>query len=136
MANIKLLRKSSSYDESIASYRMIVEVTQANDITSKIFVNQRLRNFTSQSFEDVFVAVATPAQIEDFAENAPNEGSTYLRTSKIDVVSRNAAYLESVFEDIISNVQKLLEDVEALQVLDTELEYTITPATVEVVVPD
>lgn len=126
MANISILRKSVAFDEQLGSYRMTIEVTVADGITSKIFVNQRLRNFVKNNFEDVFVAVATPAQIEDFAEDAPLEGSSYFRTNKIDVISRNYDYLESVFDDIVWNIQKLITDQEALSILETDGTYTIT----------
>lgn len=132
MASIKLLRKSVTYDKDLLSYRMIVYATLAENITSKVFVNQRLRNMAKQNFDDTFVAVATPAQIADFGEDAPLEGSSYFRTDKIDVVSRNADYLDSVFDDILYSVQKLVEDTEALNDLHNEGLYTITAEQIEV----
>lgn len=132
MANIKLLRKGTEYDPDLQGYRLTLDVTLADGITSKIFVNQRLRSFTTQNFNDVFVAVATPAQIADFGEDAPLEGSSYFRTNKIDVISRNANYLDDVFDDIIWNVQKLIEDTEAIATLQVQGTYNITNDSVEI----
>lgn len=131
MATITLNRESSTFDKQIASYRMRVTVTDADGINSKIFVNQRLRDAQKQTFDDIFVAVATMAQLEDFAADAPNEGTSYFRTSIIDVISRNADYLDDVFDDIIHNVQKLVADADALAVLTDNGTYEITANTVE-----
>jgi spore coat polysaccharide biosynthesis protein SpsF (cytidylyltransferase family) len=125
MATITLNRESSTYDKQIASYRMRVTVTSADGINPKVFVNQRLRDAQKQTFDDVFVAVATPTQLEDFAPDAPNEGTSFFRTSTIDVISRNADYLENVFDDILWNVQKLVTDIDALQTLTANGTYVI-----------
>ena len=126
MANIKLLRSSVIPDKDLSSYRMTVEVIKAEGITNKIFCKQRLRNFQKQAFDDVFVAICTPAQIEDYGEDAPLEGSSYFRTNKIDIIiSRNADYLDSVFDDMVWNTQKLVEDIEALNKLENEDIYLL-----------
>lgn len=132
MANITLHRELSDYDKSISSYRMRITITEADGINPKVFVNQRLRDTTKQTFEDVFVAVATPVQLEDFGEDAPLEGSSYFRTSIIDVMSRNADYLEEVADDIIWNIQKLISDVDSLQSFVTSGIFTINASSVDI----
>ena len=125
MAKINLLRTSNSYDKNMGSYRMQLEVISTEDITKHIFVKQRVRNFFKSNFDDLFAAVATPAQLEDFNIDAPNENSSYFRDSKIDIVSRNPKYLEEVFDEIISQLQKLVGDTEALNVLQADGIYQI-----------
>ena len=131
MANITLSRSSSSFDSDQSSYRITLEVTQAENITPKIFVKQRLRNLSNQTFDDVFAAVCTPAQLEDFAVDAPNEGSSFYRSNKIDIVARNADYLESVYEDIVTEVQQLCKGVEALDLLNNQITVTINADDIE-----
>lgn len=132
MAKIRLLRRSNSYDKDAQSYRMILEVLSSENIKKEIFVNQRIRDFHKQNFNDVFVAIATPAQLADFSVNSPDAGTTYFLTSKVDVVSRNPDYLENVFNDIISNIQKLVSDFEALNILEADGIYTIEEDYVDV----
>jgi hypothetical protein len=126
MATLNLLRKSTTSVPAMQGYRMTLEITSSDDITKNVFVNQRIRDNTKQTFEDVFVAIATPAQLEDFAEDAPNNGTSYFRTSKVDILSRNLDYLESVFHDIVNQLQKLVGDVDSLSVLSDETTYQIT----------
>ncbi len=111
---------------------MRVSVTVADGINSKVFVKQRNRDVQKQTFDDIFVAVATMAQMEDFAPDAPNEGTSYFRTSTIDVISRNADYLENVFDDIVWNVQKLMSDADALEILTANGTYVINAEEVDI----
>jgi 5'-deoxynucleotidase YfbR-like HD superfamily hydrolase len=132
MANISILRKSTAFDPRLGGYRLVLEVSETEDITSKIFVNQRIKSFSSDTFEDFFVAVATPAQLEDFEKDSPGEGSSYYLTDKIDLLTRDADYLEEVFNDIISEVQKLISDIEALADLQNSGTYIITSSEIEI----
>jgi len=132
MAKVRLLRKSNTYDKNVNSYRMILEVLSSENIKKEVFVNQRLRNYTKKNFEDLFVAVATPAQLEDFDVGSPQEGSSYFLSSKIDVVSRNADYLNDVFDSILNEVQKLVGDVEALNELEADGIYTVEADQIDV----
>ncbi len=133
MVQINLVRKSTLLEANNESYRMTLEITSSEEITGKLFICQRIRNYIKQTFEDVIVAIATPVQLEDFEENSPGEGSSYFRTNKIDVISRNADYLEEVFEDITQQIKKLIGDVEALAVLTTESTYNISAEQINII---
>lgn len=124
MAKLHLVRKSSSFDPILSGYRMILEIVSAEDITPKVFVNQRLRNFLKGTTEDVFAAVATSAQLEDLDDDAPAEGTTFFRSHKVEILSRNPDYLKDVYDDIVWELQKLCDDVRSLEVL-TEQETII-----------
>lgn len=104
---------------------MILEIIKGEDITKAVFVKQRLRNSITNTFEDKFVAVCTPAQLEDLEENAPADGTSFYRVSKIDVISRNPDYLQDVFDDILVQIRKLCDDVESLNELEVEELYEI-----------
>lgn len=125
MAKINLLRKSSSFDESVSSYRLVLEVTSSEDISSKIFVCQRLHDYVKNTFDDVFAAVCTPVQLEDLPADVPQEGTSYYRTDKVDILSRNPEYLEEVFDDIVACIQRLVRDFESLEVLEEDGTYEI-----------
>lgn len=125
MASLTLLRRSTEYNDTLQSYRMVLEITKAESISKYVFVNQRIKNFQANTFEDVFAAVATPAQLEDFDVNSPSAGTSFFRTSKVDIVSRNLAYLEDVFTSIVLELQKLTDDTAALTLLHTDATYEI-----------
>jgi len=126
MITLNLVRRATDFDPAASSYRLTLEVNSAQNITSKVFVNQRLRNLSNNSFEDVFAAVATPAQLEDFDEDVPGPGTSYYRTNKIDILSRNADYLNDVYDDIVWQVQKLVDDMKALTKIENEVIVRIT----------
>jgi hypothetical protein len=126
MITLNLVRRATDFDPAASSYRLTLEVNSAQNITSKVFVNQRLRNLSNNSFEDVFAAVATPAQLEDFDEDVPGPGTSYYRTNKIDILSRNADYLNDVYDDIVWQVQKLVDDMKALTKIENEVTVRIT----------
>lgn len=132
MATINLLRKSTVFNKDLNSYRMILEVVSSEDITTKVFVNQRLRTAGKYTFDDVFVAVATPAQIEDLDEDSPNQYTSFYRTDTIDLVSRNADYINEVFDTIVSDLQKLVADTESLNILEADGLYTIQSTQIDV----
>lgn len=122
---IHLTRLATTLEEGMQGYRTTLEAT-AEGMTKYVFVMQRIHNYSKQNFDDVFVAVATPAQIEDFAEDAPLEGSSYFRTYKIDLLSRTANHLEDVITDILGQLQDLVVNVEKLNELTPTAEYVIT----------
>lgn len=132
MARINLIRKSNTYDSQAGSYKMLLEIVSTENVAKDLFIKQRLRNFVKNNFEDVFCAVATPAQVEEFDINSPRAGDSFFRTNIIELVSRNANYLENVFQSILKELQKLVEDVEALENLKTDGVYSITSADVEI----
>lgn len=110
---------------------MTLEVTESEGITKAIFVKQRLRNFVDNTFDDVFAAVCTPAQLEDLQEGSPADGSSYFRASKVDIITRNADYLQEVFNSIAAEVTALTNSVSALQLLGADEAYQVVSDTEE-----
>jgi hypothetical protein len=126
MFKINLLKKATSYDTAAGSHRITLEVISTENIPRHVFIKQRIRNFIINNFDDVFAAVATPAQLEDFDEDAPKDGSSYFRSASIDLVHRNPEYLEEVYHSILQELQKLANDIAALQNLRPDAIVTIT----------
>lgn len=126
MAKINLLRKSTVYDINNQSYRLLLEITSTESINKNLFVKQRFRNSIKNTFDDVFVGVVTPALLEDLDIDSPAAGTSLFRSATIDLISRNAAYLEEVFTAIVRELQKLVEDNESLNLLVTDGIYEIT----------
>lgn len=115
MAQITLQRKATIPDPARISYKLALEVTAAQGITKAVFVKQRLKNPLKATFEDVTVAVASPAQLEDFPENSPNEGDSYFRSTTAEFISSNPDYLEEVYVAVQGDIQRLVTDVDVLE---------------------
>lgn len=131
MRSITLSRSVSKLADK--NYRLLVEVTSyTTGMEPYIFVYQRLRDPLTNTSNDIFVAIASPEQIESLSKNAPEEGSSYFRLNKVDVVSPDPEYLEYVFENIISEVQKLTTDLDILDTLVYDSSYSIDADTVTI----
>ena len=133
--SIKLSKSSTLELPDISSYKLIVSAVQPEGMTSKIFVKQRTRNFARGLFEDTFVAVCTPTQLEDFAEDAPGEGSSYYRTESIELVMRTPELLLEVFESLKYEVKKLVIDLDALDNLSATQLYEVSAGGPVVAIP-
>ena len=124
--SIQLIRNSTIGIPEISSYKLVVEAVNAENMSDKVFVNQRVHNFAKGVFEDTFVAVCTPTQLEDFEEDAPAKGRSYYRTNKIELVMQTPETIDTVFESVLFEVKKLVQDLEALDNLNAAVVYTIT----------
>jgi hypothetical protein len=133
--SIKLSKSSTIELPDIFSYKLVVKAVQPQGMSSKIFVNQRTRNFAKGLFEDTFVAVCTPVQLEDFSEDSPSEDSSYYRTDSIELVTRTPELLSEIFESLKYEVKKLVTDLEALDDLGPEQLYDITGREAVVAIP-
>jgi hypothetical protein len=123
MATFNLAKTTSAWAPDISSYKMTVEITSAEDAPREIFVIKRTRDFVKDQFEDVFAAVATPVQLEDFPIRAPRENSSYYRTNVATLIVRTAEGMQAVFDSMVYEIKKLALDLEAL---NNGLSYTST----------
>lgn len=132
--SIQIVKQSTVELPGISSYKLVVSATNAQNMPDKIFVKQRVRNFAKDTVDDTFVAICTPAQLEDFEEDAPGEGTSYFRTNTIELVGRTPEYLTEVFDSLLYETKKLVIDLTDLDNLSTAEIYSITatePITVE-----
>jgi hypothetical protein len=124
--SIQLAKRSTIPVPDIFSYKLTVDAVNAEDMPDKIFVKQRIRNFARGVFEDDFVAVCTPVQLEDFPEDSPEEGgSSYYRTNSIELVMRTPEELQNVFDSLLWEVKKLVSDLSDIELLKEEEIFSI-----------
>jgi hypothetical protein len=72
------------------------------------------------------VAIASPNQIHDLDVNSPNTSTSYFRTSKIELITSNSAYLNEVFDSIVNELQRVAREVEASDNLEPDAMIEIT----------
>lgn len=124
--SIQLAKRSTIPVPDIFSYKLTVDAVNAEDMPDKIFVKQRIRNFARGVFEDTFVAVCTPVQLEDFPEDSPEEGgSSYYRTNSIELIMRTPEELQNVFDSLLWEVKKLVSDLTDIEQLKEEEIFSI-----------
>jgi len=124
--SIQISRQSTVEVPDISSYRLVVEAVNAVDMPNKIFVMQRIRNFAKGTFDQVFAAVCTPTQLEDFEEDTPGEGTSYYRTNKIELIGRTPEFLETVFNSLLYETKKLVVDLTDMDNLSDAAVYNVS----------
>jgi hypothetical protein len=124
--SIQLVKQSTVELPDISSYKLVVKAVNAQNMSDKIFVKQRIRNFAKSSLDDTFVAVCTPTQLEDFEEDAPGEGSSYFRTNEIELIGRTPEWMVAVFNSLLYETKKLVVDLTDLDHLNAATTYNIT----------
>lgn len=132
--SIQLSKRSTLEIPALSSFKLLVEAINAQNMSDKIFVNQRIRNFAKDTIDDTFVAVCTPTQLEDFPEDSPEEGSSYYRTNRVELIGRTPEFLQEVFETLLFEVKKLVVDLTDLENLKAAEVYNINaidPITLE-----
>lgn len=131
MKTITLVQRGIAHvPQNPQSSAVELEITTANDTITEVFVKQRrAKQFTTPidtSFEDVFVAVATPAQIQDLPVSSPLPGFSDFRSNIITLVAENEAALDVTVNIILDEISTLLENLEAQEELITTTTYTVT----------
>lgn len=126
MSSLTIKQNASEWIPGKQSYRLVLEVTNSEDIPKEVFVKQRTKNFVTGEFDDVFVAIATPTQIEDLEVDAPAKGTSYFRTNKIDLVSRNIDYIDLIKDTIMAELDKLVDEWDSLNNLSSDVTIVIT----------
>lgn len=124
--SIQIARRSIVEVPDISSYRLVIEAVNPQDMPGKIFINQRIRNFAKGSFDYVFAAVCTPTQLEDLAEDSPEEGTSYYRTDRVDIIARTPEVLETIFNSLLYEVKKLVIDLTDLESLADTVVYNVS----------
>jgi hypothetical protein len=130
MKTITLVRRAIALEPNEPQSSVVeLEITAANDTVTELFVKQRRITSGLPSFEDVFVAVASPAQIEEFPANVPDT-TNFFRTDKITLVAENEALLDELVDTVVEELSVLLNNLTAQESLTNSVTYTITPSSV------
>jgi hypothetical protein len=124
--SIQISKKNTIPLPEIHSLKLVLQAINAVNMPSKVFIKQRTRNFAKDQFDDTFVAVCTPAQLEDLAEDAPDKGTSYFRTDTIELIIRTPETLEDIFQSVLYEVQKLATDLDSIEQLSQEKVYTLS----------
>jgi len=127
MITLTLSKKTPEYNVELQAYSMTVEVLDSQGTEKEVFVKQKLTNFLDDSVTENFVAVCSPAQMEDLFKHSPAENTSYFRTSSISLVADNPELLEGIFNSIIYELHKLTKDLNILNAQTNHERYSITP---------
>jgi len=123
---IQISRQSTVWIPHLQSYKLVVEAINPQDMPGEVFIKQRLRNFAQDSFDDNFVGVCTPVQLEDLPLNTPEDGGSFYRVAKIELVGRLPEAIDKIFDSLLYEVQKLVQDLNSLDDLNEAKIYSIT----------
>jgi hypothetical protein len=124
-SSVTLVKKATSIQTRTGNILMEIEATESDTMEKEVFVKQRMTK-PDNTFDDVFVAVATPVQMEDIDKLSPTEDTTYFRDSKISLVCFSAEYAEKVWSDIQAEVGMLVEDVNDMGTLSGSVTVVVT----------
>jgi len=126
MKSITLKRRSvAASPTNPQSYVVELEVSTANNIDKNLFVKQRFRK-PEGIYEDKFAAVCSPAQLQDLDTVSPASGESYFRDSKVTLIGTNPSYLDSVVNEIVSDIQILIDNDTSLEFLVDSEEYFVS----------
>jgi hypothetical protein len=125
--SIQISRRYVDTNRELSSYRLYVEAINAQEMTNKVFIKQRIVNFSKGTTDDIFVGVCTPTQLEDLGEDSPLAGTSFFRSNSIDLVATTSEELKNTLDSVIFEVKKLVDDLSALDVLTDDEVYNIEP---------
>lgn len=123
MAHLKVKRTCSDLAENAQSYDMKVEITEASDMPSEVFVFKRslpllpppgTEGAVTQA-PDIFISVADPVDLEEYPVGAPDQSGTnpYFRLSSVDLKFRSVVDLNETWQYIIEDLTGLVAAVNA-----------------------
>ena len=121
MANLKVKYETSDVDDVLMAYSLVMTVTEATDITDKIFVfHQDTEEATS------FSHIASPLDIHEFPEDAPDiiNNMPYFRLSTASLLFRSLGDLVETKKMISADISCLVRDMS--NVTETPLEEEVT----------
>lgn len=121
---IKVKFSTTTTGDQYLGYGVKAEVTEAEGITPNIFVFQAgVPELPTKRINDVFTNVASPTDIEETPEGAPDlsKKNPFYRRSSVTVWCRSTEQLEDVKYNLDKDIHRL---VETYRVLNDENQYT------------
>lgn len=107
---------SNTVNGRTVAYRMVVRVVKTNNIDPNIFLYKRILDALGPNpAKDVFVAVCTPVDLEDYNAGSAAPGDIYYRVADIDLIARSIEQLEDAWSHIKSDCDELVRTFETLQ---------------------
>jgi len=124
MPTVTLTRQTSASTKP-GAYLMCLTISNPNNISPYLFVKQRIVK-PDGSIDGVFAAVASPTQLEDLGELAPNPEETYYLDSTVTLINNDPAYLDEIFQEILADLQLTLSQVNDLSIITGNEIYTVS----------
>lgn len=108
---IKLNKKISPYDGEAHRLQTWISET-SNNIPATLFVYQRIPSVPNfDGLSDIFVHIASYADIADYPENDPDDSSPFFRKYYADIVFTSLPELENKWTMIRGMIGLTLEDI-------------------------
>ena len=130
MSRSVTIQRQTSETSRQGNYRTDLTITSGQDITQYLLVKQRIIN-PDGTLDDIFAAVASPAQLEDIPANAPDTTS-YYRDYKVSLVSSDSEQLRSVVDQILADIQLTVTQLNELDMLAPTENIVITADSITV----
>lgn len=111
------------------NYRVDLTITSSSNITTFLFVKQRI-SLVDGTYDDTFVTVASPAQIEDIQQQSPAPGEFFFRDNTISLISSDPTLIQTLTNNILSDVQLTIQQSEDLDVLSSAETITVTDSAI------
>jgi len=112
--------------------RLTVETHAVEGLSPKVFVYLRMP-FSVAGFDDRFENIASPADLEEYPEDAPtpHDPRPFYRLAAVNMVFRAESLLNDALQGIVSDLRELID---SLNYMDTSafLGGYVTPAKVKV----
>ena len=103
------------------NHRLRIWVSDYEGLEPEIFVYQREPLLPEEtSPEDVFVNVASAADMEEYPANAPAGDSPFFRLSRVDLIFRSVDIMDRTWNAIKTDVEYLLVNLDKLDALGAE----------------
>jgi len=110
-------------DPPSMAYRLRIAVTSSLNVDSSIFVFESLPDAAGRSTSlSRFVTVATPANMQELPLAEPSVDSEYYyRSDSVDLYYRTVAAIERARDEILRRINLLLENIEALTSMRSQM---------------
>lgn len=108
------------------THRLRVWVSEAEGMEAAIFVYQRMPQWPGETEpRDVFVAVASVADLSEFPATEPEGSSPFFRLSSFDVVFRSVYDLTNSWDLVKQDVTDLVDNLNKLDEEGVEDEFVV-----------
>lgn len=109
-------------DGRVQGQRIRIEASDAVDMTDKIFMYQQLsKNATTGALVDTFDHVASPPDIAETPEDAPDAGDprpAWFRKDYIDLLLRSKTETDDLIEAVCEEVEQLKATYDIMDTID------------------
>lgn len=125
------LTVQSAQSDRPGAYRTDITINSSDNSTKYLLVKQRIVNPDGNN-DDTFVAVASPAQIEDLPEKAPVVPESFFRDYQVSLIASDPDKLNEVVQHILTDLQLTLKELVELETFTTTNSYTISDTSITI----